>query len=268
MLNYFNNNDNFIYIIQSTLYGIASQEDIVQSKHGKSSYVFFVNTENGAYLFKFPRTDFQVNNIEREKIVTDAIRQYIDCKIPDISIGSFQNKKFAYYQLIKGNNMSDVDLDDCEQFTLSLQLANIISNFTNIKANDINLKLKTKREIIEEFCKDFSYKPDFSSIEDVIDDNENIIHGDFHRSNILLDSHKNLCGLLDFSTFCYGSIYFDIGHMCFSMYEQFNEKFINACEQYLNKSLDINKLKRVISFLDDMINKHYLPYIKKGDTNV
>ncbi len=268
MFEHFNNNDNFIHIIQSTLCSIVHVKSIVPSKHGKSSYVFFVNTANGEYLFKFPRTDFQVKNIEREKIVTDAIRQYIDCKIPDISIGSFQNKKFAYYLLINGYNMSDVVLDDYEQNVVSLQLANLIQNITKINATNINIKLKTKRELIEEFCNDFLYCPDYSNISDIIDDNDSLIHGDFHRSNILIDSHKNVCGLLDFSTFCYGSIYFDIGHMCFSMYEQFNKKFVNACEQRLGKSLEFDKIKRVINFLDDMINRHYLPYIKKGDSHV
>ena len=130
------------------------------------------------------------------------------------------------------------------------------------------MPIKSKVEVVKDFCSDFSYEPNFASIQDIIDNDIQLIHGDFHRSNILLNPDKKVCGLLDFATVSVGSLYFDLGHMCFSMDEKFSGHFLSACEERLKVHIDRNKIKRMCEFFDDMINKHYLLFIKKGDTNV
>lgn len=255
--------DDFNSIIHRTLNVKNSiRISIIPAKHGKSSFVFFVKVAEGEYLFKFPRTKFQARYIAQEKTVSDYIRECVSCAIPQMQIGQIDGRSFTYYKTINGTLLSDVRLSWEDSIHLCKQLVNLLCSIWSINVCELKCDLKTKKEMILDFCADFGYTPDFRIVSDIIDDDKQLIHGDFHRSNILLDENNELKALLDFATFSRGSIYFDIGHMCFSMNEKFSRIFIAECEKQLGCELDKTKIKRVVVFLDELINKHYLPFIK------
>lgn len=259
-MNYFTIDDDFNYIIE--FFNPSKDIEINKCNHGKSSFVYYVKIDNKDYIYKFPRTCFQTKFFKKEEYITNLLNNYFSVRIPHIKILKYENKELIYYDLIDGNNMSDIALNDKEYEVLCYELANFLKELYTINVETFDFPLETKKDNIENFCKDFNYKPNFSIIEDIINDNSNVIHGDFHRSNIIVDNNKHLNGILDFSTLSIGSVYFDLGHMCFSMNEQFNKLFLNICEKVLGIKIDMDKINRTIHFLDEMINKNYLPYIR------
>jgi serine/threonine protein kinase len=258
----FKSSDDFVAIIKRGLLIDSEPIDIIRSKHGKSSFVFYATQDDKTYLFKFPRTLFQSNYLIHEERITKELKSKFPYRIPEIEIRQDGGRLYAFYELIDGSNMSDVALNNAETETVCLELANILSIFSSINYKNLNVPIKSKVEVVRDFCTDFSYTPDFDTIQDIIDNDIQLIHGDFHRSNILLNSEKKVCGLLDFATVSLGSLYFDLGHMCFSMNEKFNKYFLMACENKLKVHIDRKKIKRMCAFFDDMINKHYVPFIK------
>jgi len=144
---------------------------------------------------------------------------------------------------------------------LTQELAKFIVDFHSIPIESVSYNIGTKRESLELFCKDFDYSPRFDKIADLLEE-RTLIHGDYHRSNIILKD-KRLNGVLDFATVSIGSKYFDIGHMMFSMNDKFNKLFIDEYEKAADRKVNWNNIERVISFLDDMINNNYLPFIRR-----
>lgn len=263
MKNYFTINDEFSSIISRVLNCDVGQIEIQRSQHGKSSFVFFVYFHRESFLFKFPRTTFQAESILYEDNMARFFVDKFNFNVPLIRVYYDEEIPFSVYPLIDGTNMSDVRLSDYDISRLCNQLAEILVVFKQADFCSIKTKLKTKEQLIRDFCRDFEYSPDFTLIEDIICDDIGLIHGDFHRSNILLNKSKNISGLLDFATVSIGSIYYDLGQMCFSMNEKFNDIFVATCEQRLNLKFDRNKIKRMVEFLDNMINKNYLPFIRR-----
>jgi len=260
---FFSKDFDFINIIQQSQVCRGHTIGITLSGHGKSSFCYFVKVCDKEYVFKFPRTDFSANTIHYEKKVTDFVRNLVSLSLPNISIEYADNRPFAFYQALAGNNMSDVALDEAECHHLSAELVQFIKKIHSVPHAKIPFDVLSKKRSIELFCRDFNYIPSFGNVEELLEENT-LIHGDFHRSNILLDNDKKPCGILDFATFSTGSIYFDLGQMVFSMTEPFNSIFLNEYEKVTGISVNKDKLQRVVSFLDDMINGHYLPFITRG----
>ena len=174
----------------------------------------------------------------------------------------FMNRPYIVYSKIEGYNMADFVFSDLDYEKISLELAKEIYRVHSINSKDIEgVELYTKKELLDMFCSDFDYIPDYSHISEMLND-ETLIHGDFHRHNILLNDRKEVVAILDFATFSKGSIYFDIGHMILSVKSPaFSVKFIENYEKISQKKLDKNKLKSVIDFIYTIINENYLPYI-------
>lgn len=251
-----------IQLIEKTVFNI---QQIQKIDHGKSSDIFLVETVEKTYIFKFPKTNYQNLSFIKERFNCNLFYDLLDVKTPFINITDYKGLKCIFYEAIDGRNLSDVFFDTEEIKCLAKQLSKLLKQFNEIGCQNRKvLSLKTKKEELLEFSRDFGYVPKFNLIQDILDENETVIHGDFHRSNILVDQNKNICGLLDFATVCYGSLYFDIGHMIFSMSEPFNTYFLLECENQFKRKFDKDKIDRILIFLDDLINKHYLPYIK-GD---
>lgn len=229
--------------------------------HGKSSYIFFVHKGNESFTIKFPRTKFQAKNLIYEKQMTSLLKNKFSVTIPNMRLNYYLNKIYAVYNYIDGNNMSDVTCGIKDIDKLSLQLAELIYRFSFIDVQSLSHVVKSKEKLLIKFCEDFHYTPKIEMISDIMKENVQLIHGDFHQSNILLDKGNNICGLLDFSTISIGSVYFDLGHMCFSKNRAFNDVFLGKCEETLKLKIDREKIERMEEFLDDLINKHYLPYI-------
>lgn len=262
----YNSNDNFEEIIYQCpiILNRRSIIDVPLSK-GKSSFSFSVRIEDAKYIFKFPRTMFQYRSLVYEKKVVHYLADKIICDIPNINIFfDVKMRPYIVYKQIEGEDMADVGLSDKEIQILCKQLVQNLLLIHSIKIEDLGFPIITKKASLIDFAAEFNYQPKFSLIEDLLND-DSVIHGDFHRKNIILDVHKNLSGIIDFTTFSTGSIYFDIGHFVFSTKEKLGTTFLEEYQKAANIKINDNKLTRIIEFLDDLIKKHYLPYINSQE---
>ncbi|MDE6059083.1 MAG: aminoglycoside phosphotransferase family protein [Clostridia bacterium] len=229
--------------------------------NGKSSFCFSVQTDNAKYIFKFPRTIFQYRSVEYEKSVVSSLYKRIICEIPKINVYvDGDMRPYIVYEQIEGEDMADTKLTEDEARNLCRQLVQNLIRIHSLKQEDLNFPLITKKQSLINFSAEFNYQPKFDLIEDVLAENS-VIHGDFHRKNIILDTHKKLSGIIDFTTFSTGSIYFDIGHFVFSTKEGLGTIFLDEYQRVTNMKIDEDKLTRVIDFLYDLIKKNYLPFI-------
>ena len=233
----------------------------VPLNNGKSSFCFSVKTEVANYIFKFPRTVFQYRGVNYEKEVVRFLCDRIDCEIPEINIFADTNKRpYIVYKQIEGEDMADVNLSNEEVRILCRQLVKNLICIHSIKLEELSFPIITKKQSLTNFAAEFNYCPKFNLIEDMLAENT-VIHGDFHRKNIILSAHNNLSGIIDFTTFSAGSIYFDIGHFVFSAKYELGTVFLEEYQNAANIKINENKLTRIIDFLDDLIKKNYLPYI-------
>lgn len=260
---FFDVNDSFFDIIKEHLFCVGKHIKINPASHGKSSFVFFVTVHNEEYVYKFPRTSFSTFTVNKERFITNSLRSHLFCQIPNITIENHNGRPFVVYKSIKGSNMSDVTFNEAEMISLAKELAEFLIDFHSIPPESISYDIGTKRDSLDKFCRDFDYAPKFAEIENILKE-KTLIHGDFHRSNIILDKNKKLKGVLDFATVSVGSKYFDIGHMIFSMTHRFNEIFLDEYEKISKCKIDTDKIKLVVSFLDDMINSNYLPFVRRA----
>ena len=214
----FNRNTNFEEIIQSNSFIKRRRFCIKLDNHGKSSFVFFVKCESEEFVFKFPRTQFQAKLLIYENQILKKIKNKLTHAISDHTLFyDFMNRPYIVYSKIEGYNMADFVFSDLDYEKISLELAKEIYRVHSINSKDIEgVELYTKKELLDMFCSDFDYIPDYSHISEMLND-ETLIHGDFHRHNILLNDRKEVVAILDFATFSKGSIYFDIGHMILSV---------------------------------------------------
>lgn len=257
----------FINIIKSN-YLINNHQFCTESdNHGKSSFVFFVKCDNEEFVFKFPRTVFQSNLLKYEYEVLHRLNNKFDFLVSDYRVFNDNlDRPYVAYSKVNGFNMADFQFSDLELERLSFVLAKEIYKIHSLTTNDLNgLEIHTKKNLLDSFCEDFNYIPDYSLISDLLEENT-FIHGDFHRHNILLNNNKEFVAILDFATFSKGSIYFDLGHMILSVKSpHFRVKFIENYEKISRKKINIDKLERVIKFIYTLINENYLVYINNKE---
>lgn len=257
----------FINIIESNCIIKKRQFCTESDNHGKSSFVFFVKCEDEEYVFKFPRTVFQSDLLNYEYEVLLRLNNKFDFLVSNYRVFNDNlDRPYVAYNKIKGVNMADFQFSDLELERLSFVLAKEIYKIHCLSSNDLKgLEIHTKRNLLDNFCKDFNYTPDYSLISDLLDE-DTFIHGDFHRHNILLNNNKEFVAILDFATFSKGSIYFDLGHMILSVKSPlFREKFIENYEKISRKKINIDKLERVMKFIYTLINENYLLYINNKE---
>lgn len=258
----FDSKDNFESIILKCPLSFNKQcLNLTPLLNGKSSFGFSVLIDGVSYVFKFPRTKFQHSYLKYEKTVSQYLNKKLACRIPQIDVFLDElNRPYIVYKQIVGTDMSNLDLSHRETERLCKQLVQNLLRIHSINKNELNFSIITKKQSLLSFASDFHYEPKFSMIEDLLNE-DSVIHGDFHKKNIILDDENNLSGLIDFTTFSTGSIYFDIGHFVFSTKESIWSVFLKEYQVAAQVKIDDNKLSRVIDFLDDLIKKHYLPYI-------
>lgn len=262
----YNSKDDLQKIIkQCPLISKSGYITVAPLNNGKSSFCFRVQTEATNYIFKFPRTMFQYRGVEYEKDVVHFLYDRMKCEITQINIFFDSNMRpYIVYKQIGGEDMADVRLSYEETRILCHQLVQSLLCIHSIKIDELSFPIITKKQSLTNFAAEFKYCPKFSLIEDMLTENS-VIHGDFHRKNIILDIHKNLSGIIDFTTFSTGSIYFDIGHFVFSTKDVLGTMFLEEYQRAANIKIDENKLTRIIDFLNDLIKKNYLPFINSQE---
>ena len=238
---------------------------------------FCVITKNKKYILRIYEANRTLDEEKQELILLDKIASFIPVSIAIKNIDNeyisvFNNKKFALFEYINGNVVSEIDTHIIREIAMKLGKFHSFSKdfsfeeynrktridfnfyYNEIKKSEIDFKFKN--ELLNSADKingfDFSILP------------SGVIHGDIFPDNVLLDDYNNIKVIFDFNESYYAPFIFDIAIVInfwikindFDFFTENNliRDFLNYYSKYRKitkeelKSLDIACKKIALTF--------------------
>ena len=239
---------------------------------------FCVITKNKKYILRIYEANRTLDEEKQELILLDKIASFIPVSIAIKNVDNeyisvFNNKKFALFEYINGNVVSEIDTHIIREIAMKLGKLHSFSKdfsfeeynrktridfnfyYNEIKKSEIDFKFKNELlNSADEISKyDFSILP------------SGIIHGDIFPDNVLLDKYNNIKVIFDFNESYYAPFIFDIAIVInfwikindFDFFTENNliRDFLNYYSKYRKitkeelKSLDIACKKIALTFI-------------------
>ena len=239
---------------------------------------FCVITKNKKYILRIYEANRTLDEEKQELILLDKIASFIPVSIAIKNVDNeyisvFNNKKFALFEYINGNVVSEIDTHIIREIAMKLGKLHSFSKdfsfeeynrktridfnfyYNEIKKSEIDFKFKN--ELLN--SADEISKYDFSIL------SSGIIHGDIFPDNVLLDKYNNIKVIFDFNESYYAPFIFDIAIVInfwikindFDFFTENNliRDFLNYYSKYRKitkeelKSLDIACKKIALTFI-------------------
>ena len=239
---------------------------------------FCVITKNKKYILRIYEANRTLDEEKQELILLDKIASFIPVSIAIKNIDNeyisvFNNKRFALFEYINGNVVSEIDTHIIREIAMKLGKLHSFSKdfsfeeynrktridfnfyYNEIKKSEIDFKFKN--ELLN--SADEISKYDFSIL------SSGIIHGDIFPDNVLLDKYNNIKVIFDFNESYYAPFIFDIAIVInfwikindFDFFTENNliRDFLNYYSKYRKitkeelKSLDIACKKIALTFI-------------------
>lgn len=245
---------------------------------GWTNIVYEVETNKGNYFFRFPRDDFWARTIVKDYEFSKYIYNKTGFNTAKLELHFDNGRPFSVHKKIEGTplaekmeTMNKEDIKNC-----SKDIAKFMYNLHNIeynkqdifnKSDNIGTDLKdflnelltvhvSKEDM--EFWKDAQIKNDIKCNE--------LVHGDFNSSNILLDDNNRVTAIIDFGFAGFGDKYDDISRILCrgsdNIIKNFKEEIVKSYEEYSNKDLNIQTLDNKIEDWNNIDNS-YINYMRK-----
>ncbi|MGP6220081.1 aminoglycoside phosphotransferase family protein [Caldiplasma sukawensis] len=227
MIRYFDQKDDEFYIKIAQEYGKFKKFRF--DRNGMNNIVLIADERK---VFRFPKSKFSIENIEKEKNILDGLVDF-PFKIPKYVMHSFQGIPFAEYEYINGVTLSSIrevnesimnDILKFFKYTTSIR-ANEFFNISKKEmkqkwlANELKLMYRFKEEISfkkydDEFDKMIKRMKEL--IEKSSENSYGFIHGDFYRDNIILKLDlSGFEGIIDWSEAGTGDFAIDLSAISF-----------------------------------------------------
>ena len=184
---------------------------------------FCVITKNKKYILRIYEANRTLDEEKQELILLDKISSFIPLSVAIKNIGNeyisvFNNKRFALFEYINGNVVSEIDTHIIREIAMKLgKLHSFSKDFSFEEYNrktridfgfyyneikNLEIDFKFKNELLN--LADEVSKYDFSALP------SGIIHGDIFPDNVLLDEYNNIKVIFDFNESYYAPFIFDI----------------------------------------------------------
>ena len=239
---------------------------------------FYIKTKNKKYILRIYEANRTIDEEKQELILLDKISSFIPVSVAIKNIDNeyisvFNNKRFALFEYINGNVVSEIDTHIIREIAMKLGKLHSFSKdfsfeeynrktridfnfyYNEIKKSEIDFKFKN--ELLN--SADEISKYDFSIL------SSGIIHGDIFPDNVLLDKYNNIKVIFDFNESYYAPFIFDIAIVInfwikindFDFFTENNliRDFLNYYSKYRKitkeelKSLDIACKKIALTFI-------------------
>ena len=239
---------------------------------------FCIVTKNKKYILRIYEANRTLDEEKQELILLDKIASFIPVSVAIKNIDNeyisvFNNKRFALFEYINGNVVSEIDTHIIREIAMKLGKLHSFSKdfsfeeynrktridfnfyYNEIKKSEIDFKFKN--ELLN--SADEISKYDFSIL------SSGIIHGDIFPDNVLLDKYNNIKVIFDFNESYYAPFIFDIAIVInfwikindFDFFTENNliRDFLNYYSKYRKitkeelKSLDIACKKIALTFI-------------------
>ena len=184
---------------------------------------FYVITKNKKYILRIYEANRTLDEEKQELILLDKIASFIPVSIAIKNVDNeyisvFNNKKFALFEYINGNVVSEIDTHIIREIAMNLgkfhsfskdfsfeeynRKTRIDFGFYYNEIKNLEIDFKFKNELLN--LADEVSKYDFSTLP------SGIIHGDIFPDNVLLDEYNNIKVIFDFNESYYAPFIFDI----------------------------------------------------------
>ena len=239
---------------------------------------FCVITKNKKYILRIYEANRTLDEEKQELILLDKIASFIPVSIAIKNVDNeyisvFNNKKFALFEYINGNIVSEIDTHIIREIAMKLgkfhsfskdfsfeeydRKTRIDFDFYYNEIKNARIDFKFKNELLN-LANEIS-KYDFSALP------SGIIHGDIFPDNVLLDEYNNIKVIFDFNESYYAPFIFDIAIVInfwikikdFDFFDKNNfiRDFLNYYSKYRKiekeelKLLDVSCKKVALTFI-------------------
>ena len=239
---------------------------------------FCVITKNKKYILRIYEANRTLDEEKQELILLDKIASFIPVSIAIKNVDNeyisvFNNKKFALFEYINGNVVSEIDTHIIRE--IAMKLGKLHSFSKDFSFEEYNRKTRIDFNFYYNEIKkseiDFKFKNELLNSADKINGSDfsilpsGVIHGDIFPDNVLLDDYNNIKVIFDFNESYYAPFIFDIAIVInfwikindFDFFTENNliRDFLNYYSKYRKitkeelKSLDIACKKIALTFI-------------------
>ena len=233
--------------------------------------IAFVVDDN---IVRFPKEG--IGDYEKEKLLTNYVREYVDVSLPKIQIFENSLYKYAMHKMLEGNswnvenicslpaNRKELFIKDCATFLAKIHSIDISA----IKKLSPTLEYKPAENIpfegVEPYiCHSFSnddlsrLKRQYESaykeeIEDIV-----FSHRDFSGSNSLIDDNYKLTGVFDWGNSNLSERAYEFHRLYNPDYIGFLEQLLNEYSKLSNATVNIDRVKN-ISLMDTITSAYWV----------
>ena len=239
---------------------------------------FYIKTKNKKYILRIYEANRTIEEEKQELILLDKIASFIPVSIAIKNVDNeyisvFNNKKFALFEYINGNVVSEIDTHIIRE--IAMKLGKLHSFSKDFSFEEYNRKTRIDFNFYYNEIKkseiDFKFKNELLNSADKINGFDfsilpsGVIHGDIFPDNVLLDEYNNIKVIFDFNESYYAPFIFDIAIVInfwikindFDFFTENNliRDFLNYYSKYRKitkeelKSLDIACKKIALTFI-------------------
>ena len=184
---------------------------------------FCVITKNKKYILRIYEANRTLDEEKQELILLDKIASFIPVSIAIKNVDNeyisvFNNKRFALFEYINGNVVSEIDTHIIRE--IAMKLGKLHSFSKDFSFEEYNRKTRIDFDFYYNEIKnleiDFKFKNELLNLADEVSKYDfstlpsGIIHGDIFPDNVLLDEYNNIKVIFDFNESYYAPFIFDI----------------------------------------------------------
>ena len=266
---FYTTQDNFKAIVESKVGTVA---EISQISTGWTNFVFDVKTNNGCYIFRFPRNTFFAGVLEKEVAFSKYIRNKIKTPISHIDIGYDKARPFTMHKKISGRSLTEAygELTKEDKVKIAKQVAEFIYELQNVNLEDFTLELPTTSQFLADLSHVDDEYYDFSRHDNLVkleQDGLVLNHADLNPGNILLDKNNNVCAVLDFAFVSYSSNINDVSRLIGRLPADFHHIMLKAYNNRFNTSITMDEINKLIDVWN-YVEEHYINYMRVNQPEI
>ncbi|MBR2725537.1 aminoglycoside phosphotransferase family protein [Candidatus Saccharibacteria bacterium] len=268
MNNFFTPSDPLDKIIEETM----DDKQVLDTKQiltGWTNIVIEVNTDKGAYFFRFPRNPFWSRMIVKDAAVCNFVDGKTSYYTPQMKLYyDSKGRPFSVHEKIEGYTLGDriYHLSHTALTGAAYDVAKFIKELSGI---DLRGAPKEVQFPLSEFLHELDYEhydkhidADHKYIKAT--EQSKFVHGDLNLGNILLDKNDKVIGVIDFCFAGTGNPNMDVARI---ISRPAPKDFEKAFLSYFDNTSEITRMKKAWKDIDNGYAEHIRTHFPEINLN-